>query len=67
MATARRPRSRNRLKPPVEPRSGVELDDIFQRLRESGRAFDEESLLKVAEVLEQAAGFDALPAFVAGG
>ncbi len=49
MATARRRRSRNRLKPPVEPRSGVELDDIFQRLRESGRAFDEERLRRVYE------------------
>ncbi len=31
-----------------------------------GRAFDEETMLRVAGVLEDAAGFDALPAFVAG-
>jgi len=32
-----------------------------------GRAFDEETMFKVAGVLEQAAGFDAVPQFVAGG
>ncbi len=31
-----------------------------------GRAFDEETMLRVAGVLEDAAGFDAEPAFVAG-
>ncbi len=49
MATARRLRTRNRLKPPVEPRSGVELGDIFERLSESGRAFDEDRLRRVYE------------------
>jgi aspartyl-tRNA(Asn)/glutamyl-tRNA(Gln) amidotransferase subunit A len=32
-----------------------------------GRAFDEETVLKVAGVLEDAAGFDAKPQFLAGG
>ena len=32
-----------------------------------GKAFDEETVLKVGHVLEQAAGFDALPDFLAGG
>lgn len=32
-----------------------------------GKAFDEETVLKVGHVLEQAAGFDALPGFLTGG
>jgi len=36
-------------------------------LQITGRAFDEETVLRVAEVLERAAQFRHLPAFVAGG
>jgi GTP pyrophosphokinase len=49
MATARQRKSRNKLKPPVQPRAGVELRDIFAGLRQSGRAFDEERLRRVYE------------------
>ena len=53
-----------------------EIDpEVLSRLREQdleqigpqliGRAFDEEEVFKVAEVLEQAAGFEALPQFIA--
>ena len=49
MATARRRNSRNRSQPPVQPRAGVELEQIFERFGESGRAVDEELLRRVYE------------------
>jgi GTP pyrophosphokinase len=49
MATARRGRSRNRSKPPVQPRPNIGLEDILERFRESGRPFDEERLRRVYE------------------
>ncbi|MFQ5351277.1 MAG: HD domain-containing protein, partial [Thermoanaerobaculia bacterium] len=49
MANTRRPRSRSRIKPPIQPRSGIGLDDILEGLRQSGRAFDEERLRRVYE------------------
>ncbi len=41
-------------------------DGLPLGLQVIGRAFDEETMLRVAGVLEDAAGFDAEPAFVAG-
>ena len=41
-------------------------DGLPLGLQVIGRAFDEETMLRVAGVLEEAAGFDAEPAFVAG-
>jgi guanosine-3',5'-bis(diphosphate) 3'-pyrophosphohydrolase len=49
MATPRRRNSRNLTRLPVEPRPGIGLEDIFERLRESGRGFDEEGLRRVYE------------------
>jgi aspartyl-tRNA(Asn)/glutamyl-tRNA(Gln) amidotransferase subunit A len=41
-------------------------DGLPLGLQVIGRAFDEETMLRVAGVLEEAAGFDAEPAFIAG-
>jgi len=46
---------------------GLSGDGLPLGLQILGKAFDEETVLKVGHVLEQAAGFDALPGFLAGG
>jgi aspartyl-tRNA(Asn)/glutamyl-tRNA(Gln) amidotransferase subunit A len=46
---------------------GLSGDGLPLGLQILGKAFDEETVLKVGGVLEQAAGFDALPSFLAGG
>ena len=46
---------------------GLSGDGLPLGLQILGKAFDEETVLKVGGVLEQAAGFDALPGFLAGG
>jgi len=53
--------------PGVSVPAGLSAEGLPLGLQVIGRAFDEETMLKVAEVLEQAAGFDARPGFVAGG
>jgi aspartyl-tRNA(Asn)/glutamyl-tRNA(Gln) amidotransferase subunit A len=47
--------------------AGLTGDGLPLGLQITGRAFDEETVLRVAEVLERAAQFRHLPAFVAGG
>jgi aspartyl-tRNA(Asn)/glutamyl-tRNA(Gln) amidotransferase subunit A len=47
--------------------AGLSGDGLPLGLQITGRAFDEETVLRVAEVLERAAQFRHLPAFVAGG
>jgi aspartyl-tRNA(Asn)/glutamyl-tRNA(Gln) amidotransferase subunit A len=44
--------------------AGLSADGLPLGLQLIGRAFDEETVLKAAHVLEQAAGFDAKPQFV---
>ena len=51
--------------PAISVPAGLGAEGLPLGLQLIGRAFDEESVLKVAEVLEQAAGFDAEPAFLA--
>ncbi|WP_420405224.1 Asp-tRNA(Asn)/Glu-tRNA(Gln) amidotransferase subunit GatA [Nisaea sp.] len=46
---------------------GLSGDGLPLGLQLLGKPFDEETVLKVGHVLEQAAGFDAVPAFRAGG
>jgi aspartyl-tRNA(Asn)/glutamyl-tRNA(Gln) amidotransferase subunit A len=46
--------------------AGLSADGLPLGLQLIGRPFDEETLVRAAGVLEQAAGFDARPAFVAG-
>ncbi|WP_323795242.1 Asp-tRNA(Asn)/Glu-tRNA(Gln) amidotransferase subunit GatA [Nisaea sp.] len=46
---------------------GLSGEGLPLGLQVLGKAFDEETVLKVGGVLEQAAGFDALPGFLAGG
>jgi len=53
--------------PGVSVPAGLSAEGLPLGLQVIGRAFDEETMLKVAEVLEQAAAFDARPGFVAGG
>ncbi len=52
--------------PAISVPAGLSADGLPLGLHLIARAFDEATLIKVAEVLEQAAGFDALPQFVAG-
>jgi aspartyl-tRNA(Asn)/glutamyl-tRNA(Gln) amidotransferase subunit A len=47
--------------------AGLTGDGLPLGLQITGRAFDEETVLRVAEILERAAQFRHLPAFVAGG
>jgi aspartyl-tRNA(Asn)/glutamyl-tRNA(Gln) amidotransferase subunit A len=53
--------------PAISVPAGLGANRLPLGLHLIGRAFDEETVLKVAGVLEQAAGFDAKPQFVAGG
>ena len=52
--------------PAVSVPAGLSAEGLPLGLQIIGRAFDEETVLRVADVLEQAAGFDAVPQFVAG-
>ncbi len=52
--------------PGVSVPAGLSEDGLPLGLQLIGRAFDEETVLRVADVLEGAAGFDVEPAFVAG-
>jgi aspartyl-tRNA(Asn)/glutamyl-tRNA(Gln) amidotransferase subunit A len=47
--------------PGISVPAGLSADGLPLGLQLIGRAFDEETLLRVAGVMEQAAGFDALP------
>ena len=51
--------------PAVSVPAGLGAEGRPLGLQLIGRAFDEETVLRVADVLEQAAGFDAEPAFLA--
>lgn len=51
--------------PAVSVPAGLGAGGLPLGLQLIGRAFDEETVLRVADVLEQAAGFDAEPAFLA--
>ncbi|GAB4390966.1 MAG: Asp-tRNA(Asn)/Glu-tRNA(Gln) amidotransferase subunit GatA [Kiloniellaceae bacterium] len=51
--------------PGISIPAGLTQDGLPLGLQLLGKAFDEESLFKVAGVLEEAAGFDATPAFLA--
>ena len=53
--------------PAISIPAGLGADGLPLGLHLIGRAFDEETVLKVAGVLETAAGFDAKPQFMAGG
>jgi aspartyl-tRNA(Asn)/glutamyl-tRNA(Gln) amidotransferase subunit A len=46
--------------------AGLSEDGLPLGLQVLGRAFDEATMFRVAQVIEDAAGFDAEPAFVAG-
>ena len=52
--------------PGISVPAGLSGDGLPLGLQLIGRAFDEETLLRAAEVLESAAGFDAAPPAVAG-
>ncbi len=51
--------------PAISVPAGLDPDGLPLGLHLIGRAFDEETVLKVAGVLEEAAGFEAAPAFLA--
>ena len=53
--------------PGISVPAGLSADGLPLGLQVIGRAFDEATMLRVAGVLENAAGFSAKPAFVAGG
>ncbi len=53
--------------PAISVPAGLAGDGLPLGLQITGRAFDEETVLRVAEVLESAARFRCLPSFVAGG
>ena len=53
--------------PGISVPAGLSADGLPLGLQVIGRAFDEETVLRVAGVLESAAGFTAKPAFLAGG
>jgi aspartyl-tRNA(Asn)/glutamyl-tRNA(Gln) amidotransferase subunit A len=53
--------------PAISVPAGLSGDGLPLGLQITGRAFDEETVLRVAEVLESAAQFRQLPSFVAGG
>ncbi len=46
--------------------SGVSADGLPLGLQVLGKAFDEETVLKVGRVIEKAAAFSARPSFLAG-
>jgi aspartyl-tRNA(Asn)/glutamyl-tRNA(Gln) amidotransferase subunit A len=52
--------------PGISVPAGLSEDGLPLGLQLIGRAFDEETVFRVAGVLESAAGFDAAPPFVAG-
>jgi aspartyl-tRNA(Asn)/glutamyl-tRNA(Gln) amidotransferase subunit A len=52
--------------PGISVPAGLSDDGLPLGLQLLGRAFDEETVLRAAQVLEQAAGFTAKPQFVAG-
>jgi aspartyl-tRNA(Asn)/glutamyl-tRNA(Gln) amidotransferase subunit A len=52
--------------PGVSVPAGLSVEGLPLGLQLVGRAFDEETMLRVAQVVEEAACFDARPAFVAG-
>jgi aspartyl-tRNA(Asn)/glutamyl-tRNA(Gln) amidotransferase subunit A len=51
--------------PGISVPAGLDADGLPLGLHLIGRAFDEATVLRVAEVIERAAAFDALPPFVA--
>jgi aspartyl-tRNA(Asn)/glutamyl-tRNA(Gln) amidotransferase subunit A len=53
--------------PAISVPAGLSDDGLPLGLQITGRAFDEETVLRVAEVLESAAQFRHLPGFIAGG
>ncbi len=53
--------------PGISIPAGLSAEGLPLGLQLLGRAFDEETLFRAGEVLATAAGFDALPALVAGG
>jgi aspartyl-tRNA(Asn)/glutamyl-tRNA(Gln) amidotransferase subunit A len=52
--------------PGISVPAGLSEDGLPLGLQLIGRAFDEETMLRAADVLESAAGFDAEPQFIAG-
>jgi aspartyl-tRNA(Asn)/glutamyl-tRNA(Gln) amidotransferase subunit A len=53
--------------PGISVPAGLSSDGLPLGLQVIGRAFDEAMVLRVGEVLERAAGFTHMPAFIAGG
>ena len=53
--------------PAISVPAGLSAEGLPLGLQITGRAFDEETVLRVAGVLESAAQFHHLPSFVAGG
>jgi aspartyl-tRNA(Asn)/glutamyl-tRNA(Gln) amidotransferase subunit A len=52
--------------PGISVPAGLSDDGLPLGLQLIGRAFDEETMFRAADVLESAAGFEALPQFIAG-
>jgi aspartyl-tRNA(Asn)/glutamyl-tRNA(Gln) amidotransferase subunit A len=53
--------------PAISVPAGLSAEGLPLGLQITGRAFDEETVLRVAEVLESAAQFRHVPSFIAGG